>query len=94
MSQLPDVKVYIPVRHYSPGDDVAARGLVRYLKSQSQGAYAQQYLETLKALATKEDKSTSNGLQTYISCAYRKNALVITSYLNPQCYHPSWFAAQ
>jgi DMATS type aromatic prenyltransferase len=94
MSQLPDVKVYIPVRHYSPGDDVAACGLVRYLKSQSQGAYAQQYLETLKALATKEDKSTSNGLQTYISCAYRKNALVITSYLNPQCYHPSWFAAQ
>ncbi len=92
-SQLPDVKVYIPVRHYAPSDDVAARGLVQYLKSQNQGAYAQRYLETLRALAKKDDMSTSNGLQTYISCAYKKSALVVTSYLNPQCYHSSWFVA-
>ncbi|KZL81652.1 hypothetical protein CI238_07808 [Colletotrichum incanum] len=88
---LPDVKVYIPVRHYAPSDEVTANGLVQYLKSQGRSAYVQQYLETLEVLATRGGTNDSNGVQTYISCAYKKGKLVITSYLTPQCYHPSWF---
>ncbi|GKT93596.1 dimethylallyl tryptophan synthase [Colletotrichum tofieldiae] len=61
-SALPDVKVYIPVRHYGPSDVLVANGLVQYLKSQSQGIYAQKYLETLKAFATREDINNSNGI--------------------------------
>lgn len=91
-SELPDVKVYIPVRHYAQNDAVSANGLVQYLKSQGRGAYGQQYLETLDALATKEGLSSSTGVQTWITCAYNKaGKLVITSYMNPQFYHPSWF---
>ncbi|KAL0936942.1 dimethylallyl tryptophan synthase [Colletotrichum truncatum] len=88
---LPDVKVYIPVRHYAPTDEVAANGLAQYLESQGRGAYVQQYLEILDTIATKDGTSNSSGVQTYISCAYKKGKLVITSYLSPQCYHPSWF---
>ncbi|KAK2038976.1 aromatic prenyltransferase [Colletotrichum somersetense] len=91
MAVLPDVKVYIPVRHYAPSDKVAAQGLVHYLKSQGRSAYVQQYLEALDTLATRESGGDSRGVQTYISCAYKKDKLVITSYLSPQCYHPSRF---
>ncbi|CAH0046829.1 unnamed protein product [Clonostachys solani] len=89
---LPDVKVYIPVRHYAPSDEVSANGLVQYLNSQGRGAYTQQYLETLETLAIGESMSESNGVQTYISCAYNNSGkLVITSYITPQFYHPHWF---
>ncbi|KAF6834478.1 dimethylallyl tryptophan synthase [Colletotrichum plurivorum] len=88
---LPDVKVYIPVRHYAKSDGAAAEGLVAYLEGQGRGGYARQYLEMIEMLATKEGAGGASGVQTYISCAYKKGKLVITSYLTPQCYHPSRF---
>lgn len=90
-SKLPDVKLYIPVRHYAPNDAVAASGLVKFLKSQGQGAFTSRYLDMLDSLATRDGMSKGKGVQTYITCAYKKGELVITSYLNPQFYHPSWF---
>jgi 4-O-dimethylallyl-L-tyrosine synthase len=90
-SKLPDVKLYIPVRHYAPSDAVAANGLVQFLQAQGQGAFTSRYLEVLDSLATPDGMSKDKGVQTYITCAYKKGQLVITSYLNPQFYHPSWF---
>lgn len=90
-SALPDVKLYIPVRHYAKNDEVSSKGLVKFLKQQGQSAYTNNYLHSLDTLATKGGLSKGNGVQTYITCAYKKGKLVITSYLNPQFYHPSWF---
>lgn len=90
-SALPDVKVYIPVHHYAPSDEVTANGLVKFLNDHGRGAYTQQYSEMLKDVATPEGMSKSNGVHTWVTCAYKKGKLVITSYLNPQYYHPSRF---
>lgn len=88
---LSDVKVYIPVRHYARSDRAAAEGLVAYLESQGRAGYGRQYLEMIEMLATRNGASGSAGVQTYISCAHKKGKLVVTSYLTPQCYHPSRF---
>ncbi|MCJ1397391.1 hypothetical protein MMC11_000584 [Xylographa trunciseda] len=48
---LPGVKVYIPIRHYSPNDLVAAEGLMVYLKSRGQGPLARKYMEALNRMS-------------------------------------------
>ncbi|MCJ1378396.1 hypothetical protein MMC17_001494 [Xylographa soralifera] len=45
---LPAVKVYIPIRHYSPNDLVVAESLQAYMKSRGQETLAHKYIEALK----------------------------------------------
>ncbi|GAM40056.1 hypothetical protein TCE0_034f12102 [Talaromyces pinophilus] len=91
-SPIPDVKTYIPVRHYAQSDLQAARGLLGYLESRNSGLHAKAYIRCLEALESPEGLESTTGVQTYITVAFERDGLSITSYLNPQIYRPSrWF---
>jgi 4-O-dimethylallyl-L-tyrosine synthase len=85
-SFIPDVKVYIPVRHYAKNDLQAALGLLGYLEDQGRGYYSQSYLGALDVLAPPGQLDQATGLQTYFAVACQGDDLSLTSYLNPQFY--------
>lgn len=85
-SPIPDVKAYIPVRHYARNDLEAALGLLGYLEDHGRGHYSQSYLRALHALAPPGSLSQTIGLQTYFAVACQGNDLSLTSYLSPQVY--------
>ncbi|KAH6962026.1 aromatic prenyltransferase [Ilyonectria sp. MPI-CAGE-AT-0026] len=85
-SPLPDVKAYIPVRHYAQNDLQAAQGLISYLKDRGHGRYSQPYLRSLEALGPRNSLGRDTGVQTYFTIAYQRGDLSITSYFNPQMY--------
>jgi len=84
---LPDIKMYIPVRHYGRSDMETARGLVEFLHLHGRERYSSGYLRALKELAPIDRLENSCGVQTYISCAFQKEGLSMTSYLSPNIYH-------
>ncbi|EFR01082.1 hypothetical protein MGYG_04085 [Nannizzia gypsea CBS 118893] len=83
---LPDIKMYIPVRHYGQSDLEIAYGLRKFLQTRGRGAYVEGYLKSLEEFAPFDRLQTSCGIQTYISCAFQKKGLSITSYLSPNIY--------
>ncbi|KAF5541977.1 aromatic prenyltransferase [Fusarium mexicanum] len=86
-SHLPDVKGYIPVRHYGRNDLAIAHGLIGFLEKRDRAKYKEQYLEMLKGFAEQAELSSSRGLHTYISFGIGKDGhLQLTSYFSPQVY--------
>ncbi|KAK2845257.1 hypothetical protein FQN49_005899 [Arthroderma sp. PD_2] len=83
---LPDIKMYIPVRHYGQSDLKVAYGLREFLEARGRGAYAGGYIRGLEELAPFDRLQRSCGIQTYISCAFQDTGLSITSYLSPNIY--------
>ncbi len=53
-SVVPDVKAYIPVKHYAPSDTRIMRGLVQFLEGQGSGSYAQGYMRVVEGMATNQ----------------------------------------
>ncbi|KUI71475.1 4-O-dimethylallyl-L-tyrosine synthase [Cytospora mali] len=88
-SSVPDVKAYIPVRHYAKSDRQVGQGLIKFLEKHGRADYAQKYMHAVESLATTDGIDASTGIQTYVSCAYQKNQVSMTSYLSPQMYHPA-----
>ena len=87
-STVPDVKAYIPVRHYACSDRQVALGLTRFLAKHGRAGYARKYMQTVESLAVKPGAvDAATGVQTYISCAYKSGYVCMTSYLSPQVYH-------
>ncbi|KAI9644286.1 hypothetical protein NHQ30_007642 [Ciborinia camelliae] len=80
---LPDVKLYIPVKHYGESDIKVAEGLSKFLHLYGRGKYAAGYMKALKQLAPLHQLESSSGVQTYISCALENDSLSITTYFNP-----------
>ncbi|KAF5627299.1 tryptophan dimethylallyltransferase [Fusarium tjaetaba] len=87
-SSIPDVKAYIPVRHYADNDLQAAVGLIGYLEEHGNGygVYSQSYLRALDMLAPPGQLDQATGVQTYFAVACQGDDLAFTSYLNPQLY--------
>ncbi|POS75482.1 hypothetical protein DHEL01_v206124 [Diaporthe helianthi] len=85
-SSVPDVKAYIPVRHYAKSDRQVMDGLVEFLSKHGRAEYAQGYIHAVEALDTANGADTCTGIQTYISCAYQNDEVSMTSYLSPQLY--------
>ncbi|KAF5682458.1 tryptophan dimethylallyltransferase [Fusarium circinatum] len=85
-SSLPDVKAYIPVRHYTNNDLQAALGLIGYLEEHGHEGYSQSYLRALDMLAPPGQLDQATGVQTYFAVACQDGELSLTSYLNPQLY--------
>nr|RBQ84427.1 hypothetical protein FVER53263_20809 [Fusarium verticillioides] len=87
-SSIPDVKAYIPVRHYADNDLQAALGLIGYLEEfgNGYGVYSQSYLRVLDMLAPAGQLDQATGVQTYFAVACQGENLSLTSYLNPQLY--------
>lgn len=80
---LPDVKLYIPVKHYGASDMKVAKGLVKFLELHGRGSYGAGYIIALKQLAPLQQLECSSGVQSYISCAMEEESLSITTYFNP-----------
>lgn len=84
--QLPDVKVYLPVRHYGDNDCNVAQGVLTYLRSRGQPGWTTDYFEALTAIARPEPLESQRGLQTYLGCSIVGERLKLTSYVAPQAY--------
>ncbi|KEQ85578.1 aromatic prenyltransferase [Aureobasidium pullulans EXF-150] len=84
---IPDVKVYIPVRHYGGTDAEISAGLLAFMMRRFGSRNCAEYLDMLRGFAKQEEMNRTNGLQTYISFSVGKNGeLDVTSYLSPQVH--------
>jgi DMATS type aromatic prenyltransferase len=84
---FPDIKMYIPVRHYGLSDLEIAHRLTEFLELHGRGMYAGGYIRALKELAPLHRLESSCSVQTYVSCAFQQEGLSMTSYLSPNIYH-------
>ncbi|ERF75914.1 hypothetical protein EPUS_01280 [Endocarpon pusillum Z07020] len=90
---LPDIKVYLPVRYYAHDDLSLAHDLMRWMEARGRGEYCQRYLHLLETLAEHRRLDDGNGLQTFVSCLFKKNGeLDITTYLASESFHPARLA--
>ncbi|CAP61864.1 uncharacterized protein PODANS_5_2350 [Podospora anserina S mat+] len=89
---VPDVKVYIPVRHYSKSDQQIVSGLTSFMEKNGSRRFVDCYKEAIEGLATEEGIDVGTGVHTYVTAAYKKGGLAVTSYFNPQMYHRARWA--
>ncbi|PYH69534.1 aromatic prenyltransferase [Aspergillus vadensis CBS 113365] len=85
-STAPNVKVYIPVRHYAPSDWHVVTALNEYMYGINRKSELpmRTYTETLRKVFTPEALQ-QRGLHTYIACSVQSGGeLRVVSYLNVQ----------
>ncbi|EMD58956.1 hypothetical protein COCSADRAFT_41511, partial [Bipolaris sorokiniana ND90Pr] len=82
-------KVYIPVRHYAKNDLSIAQGLATYFERRGHSATAGKYVQALSDIFSHRSLDSELGLHTYITCSFKKTGLSVTSYFNPEIYHPN-----
>ncbi|KAJ5704044.1 aromatic prenyltransferase [Penicillium malachiteum] len=92
-SPLPDVKTYIPVRHYAESDLTSALSLLNFIEKRNISDHTQACMRCLQELATPDGLGSTTGVQTYITVAFEGDNLSITSHLNPQIYDLSRWSA-
>ena len=68
----PDVKVYIPVRHYGKNDGSIASGLTIFLQERGRGRFLKQYTSMLRGFAEQQVLDSRTGLYTYISVGFQE----------------------
>ena len=90
-ADLPDIKIYVPTRNYSQSDALVAGGLGTWMKDHGRGKYVENYDRILQSICTHRGLDEGNGLHSFVSCAISKGELAITSYLEPEPYHPRRF---
>ncbi|KAF1974452.1 aromatic prenyltransferase [Bimuria novae-zelandiae CBS 107.79] len=78
-----------PVRHYASNDLSIAQGLATYFERRGQTVAAENYVEALLDIFSHRSLGSGLGLHTYISCTLKKTELAVTSYFNPEIYHPN-----
>ncbi|KAE8356777.1 aromatic prenyltransferase [Aspergillus coremiiformis] len=87
---LPAIKIYSPVRRYGPDDLSIAHGICSWMEAHGRGQYCQSYLSMLKNISQHRPLSQGKGIQTYVSCLFKKNGeLDITSYIGPEAFVPA-----
>ena len=85
---LPEIKFYTPVRRYGRDDLSLAKSITGWMEAKARGAYCQSYLRMLESLAEHRSLNEGQGLQTYVSCIFKKSGeLDITAYLAPEAFH-------
>jgi DMATS type aromatic prenyltransferase len=84
---LPDIKFYTPVRRYGPNDFKLAAGITKWMTEHGRGEYCGRFMEMLQNLSQHRRLQDGKGIQTYVSCLFKKNGdLDITSYLGPEAF--------
>ncbi|KAJ5952084.1 uncharacterized protein N7479_010497 [Penicillium vulpinum] len=91
-ASLPDIKFYSPVRRYGPDDGALAKGITEWMTSRGRGEYGQRYREMLEDLTEHRKLEDGKGMQTYVSCLFKKGQLDITSYIGPEAFDPVRFS--
>nr|Q5SBK7.1 RecName: Full=Prenyltransferase fsdK; AltName: Full=Fusaridione A biosynthesis protein K [Fusarium heterosporum]AAV66102.1 putative dimethylallyltransferase [Fusarium heterosporum] len=87
-SEVPGVKLYIPMRRYARDDASVAKGITSFMESRGRNTYIKEYTEMLAGLLPDgKELSSVHCLQTYVSCLFKKNGeLEITTYLGMAPY--------
>ncbi|KAL8786719.1 MAG: hypothetical protein Q9195_008094 [Heterodermia aff. obscurata] len=86
-STLPNIKFYTPVRRYGRDDLSLAHGITGWMENHGRGEYCQRYLSMLENLSQHRALQDGKGMQTYVSCLFKKNGeLDITSYIGPEAF--------
>ncbi|KAJ5389343.1 uncharacterized protein N7496_000411 [Penicillium cataractarum] len=82
-SELPCVKIYLPLQNYRSNDLELAHTIIDWLETQGRGFYGENYLRMLQGLA--EGKlDECRGYHTFFSFAVKGNGKIdVTSYLAP-----------
>ncbi|KAB8070365.1 aromatic prenyltransferase [Aspergillus leporis] len=88
-SELPMPKVYLPVRHYGQDDLRIGIELERFLSKRHRYFVQGSYVDALRDTIKHRSLDSGRGLHTYISCMVKGGSLSVTSYLNPEIYHPA-----
>ncbi|KAF9248073.1 hypothetical protein DTO013E5_4965 [Penicillium roqueforti] len=88
---VPDIKFYTPVRRYGPDDGALAKGIADWMTSRGRGEYSQRYLDMLADLTEHRKLEDGKGMQTYVSCLFKKSHLDVTSYIGPEAFDPARF---
>ncbi|KAJ5005694.1 4-O-dimethylallyl-L-tyrosine synthase [Colletotrichum sp. SAR 10_99] len=87
---LPKPKVYLPARHYARDDEQIARGLSGFLQRRGNSlANGVTYYEGVKSLCKHRRLKDGLGFHTYITCTVKNGSVAVSTYLNPELYHPS-----
>ncbi|KAF2646005.1 putative dimethylallylpyrophosphate transferase [Massarina eburnea CBS 473.64] len=88
-SDVPNVKLYIPMRRYARDDISVARGLVRFLETRGKRQDCQQYMDMLEGiLPADRHLDNVNCLQSYVSCLFKKDGdMELTTYLGMSFYN-------
>lgn len=93
-SALPDIKFYIPIRRYGGDDLKVAKGISHWMESRGRGQFVKNFMRVLEGLAEHRSLDSAIGLQTYVSCVFKKGELDITTYMSPEGLHPQRLVQQ
>ncbi|KAF4997655.1 hypothetical protein FGRMN_3687 [Fusarium graminum] len=87
-SDVPGVKLYIPMRRYARDESSVAQGLANFMQSKGRNTYTGEYMDMLASLLPDGKQLREvHCLQTYVSCLFKKNGeLEITTYLGMAPY--------
>lgn len=89
-NEIPEPKVYIPVKHYGLNDMAVAEGVATFLKKRGRDSFNDNYQRMLKAVCSHRSLDSQCGLQTYIACTLKQDGtLSLTCYFGPEVYHPA-----
>ncbi len=87
--ESPTPKLYMPVKHYGRNDRAIADGLVQYFGDRGKDRYIANYKDVIGQLSSHRPLESQCGIHTYISSRFTDRGLSVTSYLNPEIYHPA-----
>ncbi|RAQ99353.1 Aromatic prenyltransferase, DMATS type [Stemphylium lycopersici] len=85
---VPEIKLFVPTRYYGRNDRALGRALTQWMEANGRGSHCQRYLDMLESLAGHRRLDEGKGLQTYVSCLFKKGELDITTYLGAEAFHP------
>jgi DMATS type aromatic prenyltransferase len=89
-NKFPEIKWFIPVRHYGPDDLALAHAIMGWMEKRNRGAFCKGYLHMLEVLAEHRRLDEGKGLQSFVSCLFKSNGeLDITTYLGAEAFHPA-----
>lgn len=88
--QFPEIKWFIPSRHYAPNDLALANATAIWMEARGRGRHNKKYMKMLEDLAQHRKLETAKGLQTFVSALFKADGeLDITTYLGAEAYHPA-----
>lgn len=90
-NKVPEIKLFVPTRYYGLDDLALGHGITGWMEEHGRGSHCQKYLGMLESLAEHRQLDEGKGLQTYVSCLFKKGELEITTYLGPEAFHPDRF---
>lgn len=87
---LPQPKLYVPLKQYAQNDLDAAQGLGEFLKRRGKDRFVGNYISALKRSCLHRELKDGLGFQTYIGVGFQKDgSLALCSYWNGEVYHPN-----